>query len=176
MSLRGYWRTLSERIACRPAIRITRLTTIARTGRLMKRSVIFISCPRFGLRIVRRLYFVVDFDGSAVTQLKHSRAYHFIARIKSRYDGYLVTARTSHFHELLSYSQVGLAFRVLKLSDKENRIAVRRVGSCGGGQRDDLAIRSYSQFHLNKHAGSKFALGIRESRLHLNVAGGFIYH
>ena len=41
MSLRGNWRTLSERIDCNPAMRITRLTTIARTGRLTKRSVIF---------------------------------------------------------------------------------------------------------------------------------------
>src|SRR5215813_5745781 len=39
MSLRGYWRTLRERIDWSPAIRITRLTTIARTGRLTKRSV-----------------------------------------------------------------------------------------------------------------------------------------
>src|SRR5205809_2327255 len=39
MSLRGYWRTLRERIACKPAIRMTRLTTMARTGRLTKRSV-----------------------------------------------------------------------------------------------------------------------------------------
>src|SRR5215216_6722400 len=39
MSLRGYWRTLIVRIACKPAIRITKLTTSASTGRLMKRSV-----------------------------------------------------------------------------------------------------------------------------------------
>ena len=39
MSLRGYCRTLSARIDCSPAIRITRLTTIARTGRLTNRSV-----------------------------------------------------------------------------------------------------------------------------------------
>ena len=39
MSLRGYCRTLSARIDCKPAIRMTRLTTIARTGRFMKRSV-----------------------------------------------------------------------------------------------------------------------------------------
>ena len=37
----GYWRTLSERIACSPAMMITRLTTIARTGRRMKMSVNF---------------------------------------------------------------------------------------------------------------------------------------
>src|SRR5947208_9829232 len=39
MSLRGYWRTLIVFIACKPAMRMTKLTTIASTGRLMKRSV-----------------------------------------------------------------------------------------------------------------------------------------
>src|SRR5439155_7233409 len=40
-SLRGYWRTLSERIACTPAMAMIRLTTMAMTGRRMKRSVNF---------------------------------------------------------------------------------------------------------------------------------------
>src|SRR6266404_2628529 len=63
MSLRGYWRTLSERIACRPAIRITRLTTIARTGRLMNRSVNFILAVLWlGFWIVGWLDLVVDLD------------------------------------------------------------------------------------------------------------------
>ena len=35
----GYCRTLSVRIAWKPAMRMTRLTTIARTGRRMKMSV-----------------------------------------------------------------------------------------------------------------------------------------
>src|SRR3954468_25063580 len=39
MSLRGYCRTLIVFIACKPAIRMTKLTTIANTGRRMKRSV-----------------------------------------------------------------------------------------------------------------------------------------
>src|SRR5215470_1851645 len=39
MSLRGYWRTERDRIDCRPAIRMTRFTTIARTGRRTKMSV-----------------------------------------------------------------------------------------------------------------------------------------
>jgi len=38
-SLRGYCRTFSERMACKPAIRMMRLTTVASTGRRMKRSV-----------------------------------------------------------------------------------------------------------------------------------------
>src|SRR2546428_673476 len=58
MSLRGYCRTLSERIACKPAIRITRLTTIARTGRLTNKSVNFMlqsSEGRSRLKQLRRL-------------------------------------------------------------------------------------------------------------------------
>jgi hypothetical protein len=39
MSLRGYCRTFNVFIACNPAMRITKLITIASTGRLMKRSV-----------------------------------------------------------------------------------------------------------------------------------------
>src|SRR3954452_304762 len=39
MSLRGYCRTFNVFIACNPAMRMTKLTTIASTGRLMKRSV-----------------------------------------------------------------------------------------------------------------------------------------
>jgi hypothetical protein len=39
----GYWRTFSVRIAWSPAMMITRLTTIASTGRRMKRSVNFMA-------------------------------------------------------------------------------------------------------------------------------------
>src|SRR5215467_7191087 len=71
MSLRGYCRTLKERIDCKPAIRIARLTQIASTGRLTNRSVSFILVVlRLGSRAVGRLHFVVDLDCSAVTQLE----------------------------------------------------------------------------------------------------------
>src|ERR1700751_2408488 len=46
MSLRGYCRTLNDRIACSPAMRMTRFTTIASTGRLTNKSVIFISASQ----------------------------------------------------------------------------------------------------------------------------------
>src|SRR5712692_903900 len=85
MSLRGYCRTLSERIDCRPAIRITRLTTIERTGRLTNRSVNFIRYPLivFGLgsRIVFRLDLVVDRHRRAVAQLEGAGGYNFITCI-----------------------------------------------------------------------------------------------
>ena len=45
-SLRGYWRTLSVRMAWKPAMMITRLTTIASTGRRMKMSVNFMGGGR----------------------------------------------------------------------------------------------------------------------------------
>ena len=45
LSLRGYWRTLRERMACKPAMIIRRLMTRARMGRRMKMSVNFI--PHF---------------------------------------------------------------------------------------------------------------------------------
>src|SRR5207244_11412806 len=38
-SLRGYWRTFSERIACTPVMTISKLTTMARRGLRMKSSV-----------------------------------------------------------------------------------------------------------------------------------------
>src|SRR6185295_7148149 len=95
MSLRGYCRTLSERMACKPAIRTTRLTTIARTGRLTKRSVnlLFIHRPFYwsavrlpssvvvglGSRIVAGLDLVVDADGGAVAQLERARRHHLLA-------------------------------------------------------------------------------------------------
>src|SRR3972149_11290627 len=44
-SLRGYWRTLSVRMAWTPAMTMMRLTTMAMTGRRMKRSVSFIEAP-----------------------------------------------------------------------------------------------------------------------------------
>src|SRR6266567_7120226 len=105
MSLRGYWRTLSERMACNPAIRITRLTTIARTGRLINRSVNFIlTVLGFRSRIVSGLDLVVHLDCGAVAQLEHARRHHFIAGVQARNDSYLVSARAIHLHKLLPYS------------------------------------------------------------------------
>src|SRR6185295_15870686 len=80
MSLRGYWRTDSERIDCSPAIRITRLTTIASTGRRTNRSVNFISAVlRLRGRIVRGLHRVVDEHGGAAPQLEHAGRHDLVA-------------------------------------------------------------------------------------------------
>src|SRR5512140_2221701 len=99
MSLRGYCRTLSERIDCRPAITITRLTTIARTGRLMKRSVNRMSAllrPRRG--VVGRLDRVVDLDRRPRPQLEHARRHDLVARLDPRQDRHLVATRAAQLH------------------------------------------------------------------------------
>src|SRR5262245_18413023 len=71
MSLRGYCRTLRARMDCTPAIRITRLTTIARTGRLTNRSVKRISIVLWlRRRLVLRLNLVIDDNRRSVAELK----------------------------------------------------------------------------------------------------------
>src|SRR5687767_2759545 len=74
LSSRGYWRTLSERIACNPAMMITRLTTTARTGRRRKISVIFKKSPVLGLgfQFWIELDRVVDHDGRVVLELERA--------------------------------------------------------------------------------------------------------
>src|SRR4030081_3261252 len=101
MSLRGYWRTLRPPSPCKlgnkigrsafePAITITKLTTIASTGRFMKRSVNdFILMLRIGrgwveLRLGRE--FVVDRDRYAVTQFENASAHNRFACLQSLRD------------------------------------------------------------------------------------------
>src|SRR5215217_4854578 len=132
MSLRGYCRTLSARIDCRPAMRMTRLTTIASTGRLTNRSVNFMTWVRllifgFGCGAVRRLDFIVHLDGDPVPQLEHSRGHDFLARVQTRHDRDLIAARRSQLHNLLPNAAIRLPLRVLQVGEHEHRVAVRRV-------------------------------------------------
>src|SRR3954452_19752603 len=71
----GYWRTLSVRIACRPAMMMTRLTTIARTGLRTKMSVNFTGTSMIlgtGGELRVDLDVVVDDDPRAVAQLERA--------------------------------------------------------------------------------------------------------
>src|SRR5688572_22758467 len=105
MSLRGYWRTESDRIDCNPAIRITRLTTTARTGRLMKRSVNFIGASvvlGLGGGVVPGRRGVVDVYGGAVAQLEDPRGHDLGAGLDAGEHRHLVAAARAHLHELLA--------------------------------------------------------------------------
>src|SRR3954468_7054618 len=98
MSLRGYCRTFNDETACRPAIRITRLTTSARTGRRMKRSVkVFtrggstVGRFRFQFRLGREL--VVDDPGHAVAQFEDAGAHNLLSGFRPICDRYEIAAR-----------------------------------------------------------------------------------
>src|SRR5688572_32734652 len=103
MSLRGCCRTLSARIDCSPAMRMTRLTTIARTGRLTKRSVNFIRSVRlwpdlllvvfgFRRRVIGWLHFVVHEHRGRVAELEHSGGHNLVACLHTRDHSYLIAA------------------------------------------------------------------------------------
>src|SRR5438132_2891569 len=126
MSLRGNCRTLSERIDCNPAMRITRLTTIASTGRFMKRSVSFICHPEprrrrgipyllavlwFGGRVVPRLNRVVDRHRGARTEFEDARSHDLFPRLDAADHSDLIATRAAEFHELLANTSIALAIR-----------------------------------------------------------------
>src|SRR5207302_7392187 len=134
MSLRGYWRTLIVFIACKPAMRMTKLTTIASTGRLMKRSVKdFITI--LGSRICRRwihLRFgreiVVNRYRHSVAQFENSRAHDGFIRFQSIDNRHEIAARFAHPNKLLTNRLRFLAcLWVLLFLDHKNRISKRRI-------------------------------------------------
>src|SRR5512144_3262137 len=173
MSLRGYWRTVSERIDCSPAIRITRLTTTARTGRLMNRSVNFmLAVLRLRCWIVGRLNLVLDRDGGAAAQLENTGRHDLLAGLHAVDDCNLVTARVAQLDELLANTLVGLAVRTLDLFHDEDRIAVGRVTDRGGGQRQHRLALAHDHPGLDEHARKQPAVVVQEGRLHVDVARG----
>src|SRR5687768_1803912 len=92
----GYWRALSVRIACRPAMMMIRFTTIARTGRLTKMSVNFTGTSTvFGLGGELRfdLDVVVHDDANPVAELEGTCRYHLLPGLHPVRDGDEVPAR-----------------------------------------------------------------------------------
>src|SRR5215472_9726235 len=106
LSSLGYWRTLRVRMAWSPAMMITRLTTMARTGRLMKRSVNFMAAPSV-VRGVRselwvQLHVVVHRDAHAVASLERTGGPALLARLHPVENRHEIAARFTYAHELLS--------------------------------------------------------------------------
>src|SRR5262245_1586119 len=176
MSLRGYCRTLSDRIDCSPAIRITRLTTIERTGRLIKRSVNRI-LPVLWFRsfAVRRLDLVINRDRGAVAKFEHARRHYLFATLQAGKKSNLIAPRWTDLHELLSHSAIRLALRVSQIRYDEDRVAVGRIADRRARQRHDALSCTDQQLGLNEHSGPKGVPGIRKRGLHLNIARRFIH-
>src|SRR5580658_3927877 len=96
-SVSGYWLTGSWNTARAPSTRISRLTTIERTGRSMNRSVNFIRrAPLMLLRgragRIRRLRQRADVERRAVLQLQLSAGNHLIALLDACQHRHLVAA------------------------------------------------------------------------------------
>src|SRR5260370_5621565 len=125
-SLRGYGRTLSERTACTPAMTIRRLTTTARTGRRMNRSVNFIASSLvvggLGSGFAGGRQFVVDRQRAAVVELEGAARDDGLARVQPGRDPHQIAAPLAEAHELLPRHQ-----RLLLLLDGQDRSAVGRV-------------------------------------------------
>src|SRR5262249_30693582 len=153
ISLRGYWRTESDRIDWMPAIRMTRLTTIARTGRRMKMSVIFIlGIRRFGLGGVRRRDVVVHLHRGTAAQLEHARRDDFLPRVHTREHRHLVAARIAQLHELLAHALVLLLVGTFHVLDDEHGVAVRRIRNRRSRQRHHFRLLAQHDRYFDEHA------------------------
>src|SRR5437879_1614374 len=121
-SLRGYWRTLSERIDCTPAMTMRRLTTIARIGRRMNRSVNFIGAP-FARSLVDRLggqlgaggEIVLHHHRAAVAQLEGAAGDDGLVGLQPRHHRHQVSSALAQPDELLVRDQ-----RAVLLLDRED--------------------------------------------------------
>src|SRR5689334_6628143 len=140
-SLRGYCRTLRVRIACTPAMMMMRLTTIAITGRRMKRSVKLelgwtgdsalmarpgasaIDRRREDLR--RRGERVVDHDGLVVPELERAVADHRLVALETVQHRDEVTAPLTEANELLTSDERRLAIGALRSRRRLGCLVVR---------------------------------------------------
>src|SRR5574342_264163 len=120
-------------MACSPAMMMTRLTTRARTGRRMKRSVIFMVSVvlRFGRFPEGRSETVVDHDRLAVAQLEDTRADDGLPLLQAVGDGDEVAALLPEPHELLPHRRAPVALS--GFPQHEHGVAERGVEDGRGG-------------------------------------------
>src|SRR5208283_3032157 len=171
------------RIAWYPAIKMIRFTTVATTGRLMKRSVKFILPPPFCLSAVRRsrrqltLRFdvVVHRDMQTVLQPEHARRHHFFAGLQPGSDRDEVTSRLTKLDKLFSDPLVLFSLLILHVCNDENRIAVRRIVDSGRRYRYDVLPVVHQDTYFCKHARTQLPIRIRKRRMDLNVPSRLIH-
>jgi hypothetical protein len=113
---------------------------------------------------------VIDEHGAAVAQLEHAGCNDFFARLHAGRHTDLVAPRSLDLHELLADAAIRLAVLPFHFSHDEDRITVRCVADSRRGQCDHGAAGSHHHFRLHEHAGPQPSLGIRQRRLHLDVA------
>src|ERR1700685_395043 len=168
-SLLGYCRTFRLRNAWSPAIRITRLTTTARTGRRMKRSVKFtelgLGLParsgvaRLGRELGVRDEGIVDVDRASRPQAEHAGGDDGVPFLQAREDRHEVAAPDAEAHDLLADNLLLLAGRRVRLL-VDNVDGVAEGGVEDGGRRDGEDIVDLGQLDLDVHVHP----GVQEAR------------
>src|SRR3954470_11331336 len=171
-SLRGYWRTFSERIAWTPAIRIRRLTTSATTGRRMKRSVNFmcrslVYGPRRHLGPGRQI--VPHHYRHAIAQLEGAAAHHGLAGLEPGDHRDQVAAALAEADELLVGNESGVALVVLLLLDGEDRVTIGRVEDRGPGDHQHRLLVRGEHVYIAEHARAQPPILVGEGRAHPDV-------
>src|SRR5512142_586196 len=111
-----------------PITRMARLTTIERTGRLMKMSVKWptarLLLNGIGRGVVGQSHGIVDVHNRTVLQLQLTGAHHRVARREAFEHGYLVAAGLSQNDEALIGHEIVLALLVLAFGHDIDRVAV----------------------------------------------------
>src|SRR5216683_3989444 len=180
-SLRGYWRTLSERIACTPAITMIKLTTIARTGRRMNRSVSFMDGPLggslvdgLGGQLGAGREVVPHHHRGAVAQLEGAAADDGLAGGQPGDRGDQVSAALAQPHELLPGDQRGLAAWILLLLQGEDRVTVGRVDHRGGRDHQHRPLLRRDHVHVGEHSRPQPAVRVGYGGADAHVARGHV--
>src|SRR3984957_14949309 len=153
---------------------MSRLTTVASTGRRMKRSVkAFIGDPsrprRFGWGWKRGRF--VDRDRHIGLQLDLSGGHHFLAPPQAVLDRNSLAARRTNLHEAphndeaahaALIAHAALLTRMRSCSDDKDIVAVETVNDCSAGDRQHRGGLSRRDRQIGEHAWQKLAIRVRE--------------
>src|ERR1035437_547890 len=177
LSLRGYCRTTRVRIAWTPAIKITRFTTRASTGRRMNRSVNFMEAARGSTIgrvrrqvVLRRQVVVLDYR-HAVAQFEDAGTDNALAGLEARFDAHKISPRGPGADELLPHGQTRLSLVLTRLRfDHIHRVAVGRAQDRGGRDLQHRLLFRQEHFDAGKHARAQQLLRILERSLQAHAA------
>ena len=151
-------------------MRITRLTTIARTGRLTKRSVNACQLSSgFGAGSLDGCTLLFTRTAAPLRSLNTPDVTTSSPGFTPEADADLIAARALELDDLLAHAAIGLAVRPLEVRRRcrpNRRTARSRSQTREWHDRTALAD---SHLRLNEHARPQLAVRVREGRLDLNV-------